>query len=311
MSVVFAAGGSAVRCCCRKPNPYISSIISIRCFSRYETPINAPLSTLPAPLDIPPPRRPDQSVFSYYFQLGKGYLVFYKNGLKNAAWVNPRLVRPVMTRWRESKGYAGIRENTWLTRSDLQLLKRHQHDIRRIPLFALLFTICGEFTPLVVAAFSNIVPITCRIPTQIRHDRRKRDERQTASFENYLPSSSINRAIERLEQMTFREKVHCSTMVGRHSNLWPSRILPLPFEWLLNRRLKRYEVYLETDDMLIAKGGGVMLLSPAELEIACMDRGIKVLDKPEAQLRSDLQRWLTDRKKGITIWERWLALPRP
>lgn len=60
---------------------------------------------------------------------------------------------------------------------------------------------------------------------------------------------------------------------------------------------------------MIAKGGGVMKLSPPELEVACVDRGIRVLGKSEQQLRADLQRWLTDSKKGVTIWERWLALP--
>lgn len=52
-----------------------------------------------------------------------------------------------------------------------------------------------------------------------------------------------------------------------------------------------------------------MKLSPPELEVACVDRGIRVLGKSEQQLRADLQRWLTDSKKGVTIWERWLALP--
>ncbi|KAK6520457.1 hypothetical protein TWF506_000711 [Arthrobotrys conoides] len=276
---------------------------------RYDCSINAPLSTLPAHLDLPPPRKPGESVFSYYFKIGKGYLSFYKTGLKNAAWVNPRLAGPVMSRWRDDRGYAGIVQNKWITRSDLQLLKRNQHDFRRIPLFAVLFTICGEFTPFVVALFSNIVPITCRIPSQIQSDRRWRENQIKASFEAFLPSTSINRPVEGLDKLTWKEKVHCSTVVGRHSGLWPSRILPLPFGFVLHKRLNRYEVYIATDDLLIAKGGGVMKLSPPELEIACVDRGIKVLDKSEQQLRADLQRWLTDSKKGVTIWERWLALP--
>ncbi|KAF3155121.1 hypothetical protein TWF225_001707 [Orbilia oligospora] len=276
---------------------------------RYDSPINAPLSTLPAHLDLPPPRKPGESLFGYYFKIGKGYLSFYKTGLKNAAWVNPRLAGPVMSRWRDDRGYAGIVQNKWITRSDLQLLKRNQHDFRRIPLFAVLFTVCGEFTPFVVALFSNIVPITCRIPSQIESDRKKREHRIKASFEAFLPSTSINRPVEGLDKLTWKEKVHCSTVVGRHSGLWPSRILPLPFGFVLHKRLSRYEVYISTDDLLIAKGGGVMKLSPPELGIACVDRGIRVLGKSEQQLRAELQRWLTDSKKGVTIWERWLALP--
>ncbi|KAK6360708.1 hypothetical protein TWF730_006837 [Orbilia blumenaviensis] len=276
---------------------------------RYDGPINGPLSTLPAHLNLPPPRQPGESIFAYYFKIGKGYLSFYKTGLKNAAWVNPRLAGPVMARWKDDRGYAGIVQNKWLTRGDLQLLKRNQHDFRRIPLFAILFTVCGEFTPLVVATFSNIVPITCRIPTQIQSDRKKRERKIRASFESFLPSTSVNRPAEGLDKLTWKEKVHCSTVVGRHSGLWPSRFLPLPLGFVLHKRLLRYEVYLATDDMLITKGGGVMKLSPPELEIACVDRGIMVLGKSEQQLRAELQRWLTDSKKGVTIWERWLALP--
>ncbi|KAK6543148.1 hypothetical protein TWF694_007067 [Orbilia ellipsospora] len=323
MNTTFAAvSGKAVRRCQpvhRQPS-YILRPLHRRNYastdsasttpnSRYATPINAPLSTLPAPLDVPPAREPGQSVFSYYFKLGKGYLSFYKTGLKNAAWVNPRLASPVMAKWKEDRGYAGIVQNKWITRSDLQLLKRNQHDFRRIPLFAILFTICGEFTPLVVATFSNIVPNTCRIPTQIMHDRKKRERRITESFENFLPPSSVNRAAEGLEQLTWREKLHCSTVVGRHSALWPSRFLPLPFEFTLNKRLMRYEVYLATDDLLISKGGGVLKLSPAEVEIACLDRGIRVLNRTEQELRAGLQRWLADTKKGVTLWERLLARP--
>ncbi|EPS35876.1 hypothetical protein H072_10665 [Dactylellina haptotyla CBS 200.50] len=326
MSITFAACGRAVRCgrpvyrqtkatnllllLPSQPRCHSSSSSSATpSDSRYDTPINAPLSTLPAPLDLPPPREPGQSVFSYYFKLGKGYLSFYKTGLKNAAWVNPRLASPIMAKWREDRGYAGIVQNKWITRADLQLLKRNQHDIRRIPLFAILFTVCGEFTPLVVAVFSSVVPGTCRIPTQVIHDRRTRERRIRESFESFLPSSSINRPVEGLERLTWKEKLHCSTVVGRHSSLWPSRMLNLPFGFVLDKRLRRYEIYLATDDILIAKGGGVLKLSPAELEIACLDRGIRVLNRTEQELRADLQRWLTDSKKGITIWERWLAKP--
>ncbi|KAF3931687.1 hypothetical protein ABW19_dt0202790 [Dactylella cylindrospora] len=316
MTAPSAASRSLLRCCYQlshSSQPYRQlTYLQTRYSStdsRYDTPINGPLSTLPAPLDLPPPRQPGEGAFGYYFKIGKGYLSFYKTGLKNAAWVNPRLAGPVMARWRDSNGYAGIHQNKWITRGDLQLLKRNQHDLRRLPLFAVLFTVCGELTPLIVTLVSNIIPGTCRIPAQLRYDREKRERLTRASFETFLPTTSINRQVEKFEQLTWKEKVHCSTVVGRHSGLWPSRVLPLPFGFVLNKRLKRYEIYLATDDVLIAKGGGVMMLSLAELEIACLDRGIKVLDKSEQELRADLQRWLIDSKKGVTIWERWLALP--
>lgn len=91
--------------------------------ARYESPANGPISTLPAPLDVPPPRKPGEGIFGYYFKVGKGYLTFYKTGLKNAAWVNPKLASPVLRRWKESEGYKGFHQNNWITRGDLQLLK--------------------------------------------------------------------------------------------------------------------------------------------------------------------------------------------
>jgi len=84
--------------------------------------MNAPLSTLPAHLEMPPPRQPDQSRFKYLFQIGKGFLKFYKTGAWNAAFVNPKLAAPVLKRWDTDGGMANAMNMSWLTRSDLQLI---------------------------------------------------------------------------------------------------------------------------------------------------------------------------------------------
>ncbi|QSS60887.1 hypothetical protein I7I51_05692 [Histoplasma capsulatum] len=46
------------------------------------SPLNASTSTLPAPLSLPP-KDPTANKAKYYFTLGKAYLSFYKTGLKN------------------------------------------------------------------------------------------------------------------------------------------------------------------------------------------------------------------------------------
>ena len=136
--------------------------------------VNGPISTLPAPLTIPT-QLPGQSYFpSYLFSLGKAYIGFYKTGVKNI-YYNFQAARPIQTLIDKKYNFSlssAVSANA-LTRSELQLLVRNWHDMKRVPAFALVLIICGEFTPLVVIALTGIVPWTCRIPKQIDSDRRK------------------------------------------------------------------------------------------------------------------------------------------
>ncbi|KAG0647239.1 hypothetical protein D0Z07_7014 [Hyphodiscus hymeniophilus] len=112
--------------------------------------VNGPPTTLPALLDLPI-REPNQSFFpGYAFKLGKAYATFYKTGVFNI-YKNFQASRPLQ-RTLSSK-YGGSLSSAIssgaLTRSEFQLLNRNWHDLKRVPAFALVFLICGEFTPLV------------------------------------------------------------------------------------------------------------------------------------------------------------------
>jgi hypothetical protein len=148
-------------------------------------------STRPAPLDSPeePSPGPDGSVpiqerASYLFRLGKAYLAFYKTGLKNT-WSNYKQSVEIRGRLNCSLSkaamYGGQPEARDLktkvpqiSRKEYQLVLRSRHDIQKLIPFALIFAICGEFTPLVIVLLgSSVVPYTCRIPKQVAYDHER------------------------------------------------------------------------------------------------------------------------------------------
>lgn len=151
---------------------------------------NPPPTTRPPPLDLPT-RGPNTSTTSHLFATGKAYLTFYKTGLRHI-YINTRLVWSLNTASGIPPDHTppgDTAEPTTVraagtTRSTELLRRRWRHDVRRLPVFALLLLICGEFTPLVVLAMPAVVPITCRIPRQVEKLRRKAEERRGFSFES-------------------------------------------------------------------------------------------------------------------------------
>ena len=150
--------------------------------------VNPPYTTRPPPLNLPE-RQPDTSTFSHYFKTGKAYLTFYKTGLRQVL-TNFKLLRAVgqggegpITRSDNAltdpmciDGYLRFR-----TRGSLLLYTRVKHDLNKLPIFALLLLICGEFTPLMVLLVPTIVPYTCRIPKQVdKILKRVEDQREKA-----------------------------------------------------------------------------------------------------------------------------------
>lgn len=176
----------------RKPNPYFSP-------TDYGDGINAPRSTLPAPLNRPS-RDPDTSTPVYYFRLGRAFGKFYWAGVK-ATWANHKLARSLRSQIRRANGSAtqprllGLRPPPLLVeievflqrggkldRSAFVLLTREAHDFGKLPLFALLVAVFGEWLPLIVPFIPGTVPLTCRIPSQVEGMRKAGEERRGLSF---------------------------------------------------------------------------------------------------------------------------------
>ncbi|KAK3941351.1 hypothetical protein QBC46DRAFT_311823 [Diplogelasinospora grovesii] len=225
---------------------------------------NPPATTRPPPLDLPQ-RQPDTSTITYLFKTGKAYLTFYKTGLKHI-WTNTQLV------YKRDPNYQTLAPPG--TRSELVLKERWRHDVRRLPVFALLLLICGEFTPLVVLAVPSIVPFTCRIPAQVNRLQRQLQERRASSFA----------AIAAQQQTADVVVNHLAQTLGVAGKYTPG--------FLAARKVERRLKFLAEDDRLLVQAGGVDKLEADEVRLACVDRGIDVLDRPEGELRGVLNKWL-------------------
>jgi hypothetical protein len=260
--------------------------------------VNGPSSTLPAALSLPVRKPNEPFFFKYAISLGKAYAAFYKTGAKNI-YHNFMAAQPLQqlidTKHKGSIS-AAVKAGD-LSRSDFQLLVRNWHDVKRVPAFALVFIICGEFTPLVVVALSSVVPWTCRIPKQIDGDRTKLEERRKISFRNLTMPPENGVGPEGLERM---QLLHISWSLGLSSSMWDwlgGRLPGLP-NAILRRKLRNRLKYLELDDELIKREGGVTGMDDEEIKMACVERGIDVVGRDMGDLKADLKTWLRSVEKA-------------
>jgi len=93
--------------------------------------------------------------------------------------------------------------------------------------------------------------------------------------------------------------VHISWSLGLSSSVWDwlgGQYPGLP-SFLLKGKVKRRVEYLELDDGLIVKDGGVREMEIEEVRMALVDRGVDVLGRGGKELRGDLNAWLKSREK--------------
>ncbi|CAK4030720.1 hypothetical protein DOTSEDRAFT_74909 [Lecanosticta acicola] len=259
-------------------------------------PVNPPRSTRPPDLVLPD-RAQHHNAFTYYLRLGRSYGSFYWRGLK-CVWYN----------WQASKSLQKGKQWEDLRRSEFQLLERNGHDIGKLPFFGLLVALFGEWLPLLVPFIPSAVPGTCRIPKQVLGMRGKAEERRRESFRRGIAEPAMGELVAGKDgeawSMTKREMArevlgglkaeqlfHLSCTLNNHNRLWDRVQLPPPTA-LLRSGLSKKLSYIAKDDKLLVRDGGVPLLSPEELDIACEERGIDVLGKQEETLRANLDWWL-------------------
>ncbi|KAJ4388121.1 hypothetical protein N0V93_008726 [Gnomoniopsis smithogilvyi] len=302
-------------------------------FAPSPTAANPPATTRPAPLDLPA-RDPDKSTFAFYFATGKAYLAFYKTGLKNI-YLNTRLVWSLnaasgIPRDDDPSSPAAAAASSGgtfttptttravgsTTRSTFILRRRWRYDVRRLPPFALLLLVCGEFTPFVVIAMPALVPYTCRIPRQIEGMQKKAEERRAASFKrleeniraNRLgqeggrqpdgeTSSTANKTLVTSSKASLADAeaaAHIARSLNLISPLWDRLGLPDAALTLLStrRKVQRHLDFLREDDALLVQAGGVDALEGEEVVLACVDRAIDTLGQSDKDLRERLRFWL-------------------
>ncbi|CZT42669.1 uncharacterized protein RSE6_02607 [Rhynchosporium secalis] len=259
--------------------------------------VNGPSSTLPTPIVIPV-HEPGKSVFKHTLALGKSYITFYKAGIKNT-YHNYRAAHALQRRLdkRKTPSFSSAIKARTITRSEFLLLSRNWYDIKRVPLFAAVLLVCGEFTPLVVLACTNIVPWTCRIPRQIDGDRKKLEKRRGISFRNL--TAKVLKGKTKTEDLNRMQLLHISWSLGLCSSMWDylgGQLPGLP-TWLLRRRVANRVHMLEMDDTLIERAGGLKDMDIEELKLALVARGVDIMEKEEKDMKNDLNAWLKSREK--------------
>lgn len=313
----------------------------------YPTAANPPATTRPPPLVLPT-RGPDTSTLPHIIATGRAYLTFYKTGLKYI-YLNTRLVWSLKSPTRNTPTDNPITiplplqsqvppGKSATTRARELLRRRWGHDVRRLPLFALMLVICGEFTPLVVLTLPSLVPYTCRIPRQVEKLRAKTEERRRRSTARLLEMIRQRQSLKQGEgsgssssepiataattsttattptttRMMILELSHNEVMahIARSLNLISPLWDRLPLSdaavaLLSRRRVQRHLTFLERDGTLLRQAGGVDALEEEEVPLACTDRGMNILDgtaktEPETELlRRRLREWL-DREESWT-----------
>lgn len=260
-------------------------------------------TTRPAFLDLPthPGSNADiQTTAKYYFSLGRKYLAFYKNGLKNV-WHNYKLARAIKTRLgirNHGQVLSAVRAGQ-ISRNEYQILLRSQHDVKKLLPFLVVFTICGEFTPLVIPFLgTKAVPTTCVLPKQAwplvaTIDRNVYDNMKSKNGgEAILPPFEhpfwIVPKIYDLRQPEPDEMDPDHIMHLAHSLGLATVHIPWPIAGrylarsYYHRRLKdRYRQLVIDDYLLIREGGAQSLQDEKEVRMALVARGTIPICAPE------------------------------
>lgn len=254
--------------------------------------LNPPTSSRPPLLELPT-RLPDQRAYRYYFNVGRAYLQFYKTGFKNL-YQNMKSTKSIDQRLGPNTPEEGV-QNGLISRADWHLLGRLRADVLRLPLFFLIFIVCGEFTPLVAILFSGAIPRSLWVPKQVQKVREKSEARRRDVFRNPPAGLDIDRKEAEHQIIPGPEVLHIGRSLGLYSSLWDR--IDLPPLWLIRRRIKKRMDFVELDDFAIRRDGDVEELEAAEVLLAAEMRGLDVLGRKESDLRQDLSDWLLNRSR--------------
>ena len=173
--------------------------------------------------------------------------------------------------------------------------------MRKIPLFVLMYLVCGEFTPLVVIALSGLVPRTLWIPKQVQRAREKAEERRRLAYESTstsplaTSSGSSEKPSAGARGAEGEHAVRVGQILGAYPAWWDR--LPAKPTWAIRRRVERRLHELELDDRAIERDGGAQGLEEEEVKLAAETRGLNVSGKTDGAVREELKGWLQARKK--------------
>lgn len=271
------------------------------------------------PTKIDTSRDEGQGTPKYIYKLGKQTVLLYKNGIKSV-WKNYRQSKNFMKengimntqaliRHVQDTAYAQSLKNSnnsnglikpsenHITRAQYQRILRSMIDFPKLPLFAVIFGIFFEFTPLIVAIFPRITPSTCVLPFQQRRDLNNVNKKIISLKE--IGKDNNNGDDEKtsaasVHQLT-RPQLNALAGVFFYRQVLPSFIYP---SGILKNKIKSHIDRVKTDDILLSRYGSVAALSTEELHSACLDRAIPIQDKSDTQLKADLLLWMVNMTEG-------------
>lgn len=183
-----------------------------------------------------------------------------------------------------------------LTRAEYQTILRTARDFPKLPLFVVVFCICFEFTPLVVLAFPQVLPGTCVIPSQARKqlELRSKDARDLLKVKKETQPAHSAYHLDKTQLHAICKALKLTAAMV------PISIYPT--SWLQDR-VENHMKQVRADDILIAKSGGAWNMSHAELQQACLHRGIPVVDEQGKLYSADWLRvnifyWIVNYSRG-------------
>jgi hypothetical protein len=166
-----------------------------------------------------------------------------------------------------------------------------------------------------------IIPEACRLPSQVkkqlvklenkRHDRLRQTaikamqllakDRKVADSPAAIASKSALSETEKIQQSNPLEMSHYELFVASATFNCHERIFDIlhitPPKFWLQRGVRKHYDYLRTDDALIERDGGFHALDKKEVERACIERGIGVLNRKEDAIRKALAAWFRNGKQ--------------
>jgi hypothetical protein len=283
------------------------------------TALNPPLESYAPPLDVPE-RKPGQGKLKWLYQCGKAYLSFYKSGIKNVRSSSKlaKTLRAKVAAAASSSANGKKDATAVLSRAEWQLTRRTRADMLRLPAFALVFLVLGEWTPLIALYLTPVIPEPCRVPAQLERMQRKAEARRSERLRRVghdaarlvaragAAASELGVDVQRFNAQQARkvrdalaapaprvslfELLLLSARFDAHPGVL-DRLFITPPRALLVRGLRKKMGYLVTDDEMVARDGGWGGLRREEVVRACFERGVDVKGKSEAELRKVLALW--------------------
>lgn len=241
---------------------------------------------------------------------GKALAGFYKVGIVNS-WRNRRISADIRRKYRVRNSHefaSAIEETDHLraieevhlgvinekarsalpSREEFLTVVRSERDTRKVPLFAVVFAICFECTPLVLMVWPSLAPSTCYSVKYIQKlNSRYTRERLKLSNQDVSDATSVYMMPRPGLEVFYKCVLGGSTLAAR--------IAPLAY---LRQKVARHITMVRADDCLIRRGN-IRDLIPEEMRRACAMRGLPLDAPPEL-----LERWLKEflEPKDAGLW---------